>query len=243
MRGARARRRRGAFKGVVQRVAHPFAHRFEHAQVDAPAQAVDVALEQRGQDVAAGVHAGGDVGNRQTGLAGFFGGAGEADEAALALDQQVAGLLVAAGAGRLRVVAIARDVADDEVGPAALQRSPRHPQPRCRAGRQVVHHAVGLVGDELDQQCGRAWMLDVQRLAFLAAVGPHEVRSQAAHTLVVAACKVTRAGAFDLDHARTQVGQLAGGERRRDGVFERDDSQALERLHRVSPSRSPRRPW
>ena len=70
-------------------------------------------------------------------------------------------------------------------------------------------------------------LLQVQRQAFLGAVGPDEVRGQAAHALVVAAREVAAARALDLDHARAQVGQLARGERRGDGVFERDDGDAL----------------
>jgi hypothetical protein len=62
------------------------------------------------------------------------------------------------------------------------------------------------------------------------------MRRQPLHALVVAAREVADAGALDLDDARAQVGELAGGERRRDGVFEGDDGEALEGLHGVSSS-------
>ena len=57
------------------------------------------ALDQRGEDGAVGVHAGGDVGDRAAGLGRLLGRAGDRQEAGLALDQQVVGLLVAV-AGR-----------------------------------------------------------------------------------------------------------------------------------------------
>jgi hypothetical protein len=41
-------------------------------------------------------------------------------------------------------------------------------------------------------------------------------------------------GPFDLDHARSLVGELAGAERRGDRVLERDDGDAFERSHRVA---------
>src|SRR5574337_1296033 len=50
----------------------------------------------------------------------------------------------------------------------------------------------------------------------------------AVHTLVVAAREVAAAGALDLDHARAQVGELARGKGRGDGVFEGDDGDAVE---------------
>ena len=88
-------------------------------------------LQQRGQDAGVGVHAGGDVGDRVARLARLVGRAGDRQEAGLALDQQVVGLLVAVGA----VVAVAGDVADDQRADAwpAAPRSPGPCAPRRRA--------------------------------------------------------------------------------------------------------------
>ena len=74
-------------------------------------------------------------------------------------------------------------------------------------------------------------MLDVERQAFLGAVGPDEVRGEAAHARVVAAGEVADAGTLDLDDAGAEVGELARRERRGDRVLERDDGESLERLH------------
>ena len=66
-------------------------------------------------------------------------------------------------------------------------------------------------------------MLDVERQAFLAAVGPDEVRRQPVHALVVAAREVARARPLDLDHTRAEIGKLARTKRRRDRVLEGDN--------------------
>ena len=79
-------------------------------------------------------------------------------------------------------------------------------------------------------------MLDVERQALLRAVGPDEVRGQAAHALVVAAREVADAGTLDLDDAGAEVGELAGGERRGDGVLAGDDGDSVQGLHnRIIP--------
>ena len=103
-------------------------------------------------------------------------------------------------------------------------------QPRRRAGREVLHDDVGLVDDEALEDRLRFRMLDVEREAFLRAVGPDEVRREAADALVVGAREVADAGSLDLDHARAEVGELARRERRGDRVLERDDGDAGERL-------------
>jgi hypothetical protein len=112
-----------------------------------------------------------------------------------------------------------------------LQRLVAHAQPRGGAGREVLHQHVGARHQALHHgQRGR--LLQVEREALLAAVRPDEVRAEAACAAVVAARLVAAAGAFDLDHARAQVGQLPGAERRRDDVLEREHGDAFERSHR-----------
>ena len=108
-----------------------------------------------------------------------------------------------------------------------VQRLEGEAQARGRAGREVLHQHVGLL-EQAIQDLRRARVLQIEREAFLGAVGPHEVRSQAAHALVVAAREVAHAGTLDLDDARAEVGELARAERRRDGVLERDDCDAFQ---------------
>src|SRR5690606_41039017 len=55
-----------------------------------------------------------------------------------ALDQQVVRLAIAIGAGTIRVVAIAGDVADDEPGMACTQGFVRQAHARRSPGRQVL---------------------------------------------------------------------------------------------------------
>ena len=100
-------------------------------------------------------------------------------------------------------------------------------QARCRAGREVLHHDVGLLHHQALEHLGGLGVLHVEREAFLGAVGPDEVRRQAAHAFVVAAGEVAGAGAFDLDDAGAEVGELAGGEGRGDRVLQRDDGECL----------------
>ena len=111
-----------------------------------------------------------------------------------------------------------------------MQRLEREAEARGRAGHQVLHQHVGP-GDELAQHLGRPRMLEVEREAFLRAVGPDEVRGQAGDALVVAAGEVAAAGPLELDHPGAEVGELAGAEGRGDRVLEREDGDAFERPH------------
>src|SRR5690606_1163397 len=76
-------------------------------------------------------------------------------------------------------------------------------------------------------------LLEVQGQAFLGTVGPHEVGSQAVHALVIASGEIPGAGALHLDDPGAQVRQLAGAERRRDGMFEADHGNAVQRTNLV----------
>ena len=98
---------------------------------------------------------------------------------------------------------------------------------RGGAGREVLHHHVGLLEHQALEHLGGFGVLDVERQALLRAVGPDEVRGQAAHARVVAAREVADAGALDLDDAGAEVGELARRERRGDRVLERDDGECL----------------
>ena len=183
--------------------------------------------DQRREDAAVRVHAGGDVGDRAAGLGRLVGRAGDRQEARLALDQQVVGLLVAvrAPSGRRRSPRCRRrSAAGCARCSASYDRPRRAAAPGARFCTSTSARATALASTSAAPR-----MLEVERQAFLRAVGPDEVRGQAAHALVVAAREVADAGALDLDHARAEVGELARAERRRDRVLERDDGDAIER--------------
>ena len=224
--GAGTRRRRRALVGVIQRVAHPLHQAFEHGNVDAAALARLVAQHQRREHAGVGVHARGDVGDGAAGLGhlGLARPAGDGEEAALALDQQVVGLFLFIGAA----LAVAGDVADDQSRKALMQRLEGQAHARGGARRQVLHQHVGL-GQELVEDLGSGVLFHVQAQAFLRAVGPDEMRGQPIDPLVVAAGEVAGTGPLDLDHPCAEVGQLARAERRGDGVLEADHSDAIER--------------
>ncbi|MNY03000.1 hypothetical protein D3C86_1355960 [compost metagenome] len=108
-----------------------------------------------------------------------------------------------------------------------MQRLERQPHARSSARRQVLHQHIGLLQQLLENDL-RFLLLEIQRDAFLGAIGPDEMRSHAAHTLVIATGEVAAAGPFDLDHPRTQVRQLPRAKRRGNGVFEADHGDAIE---------------
>ena len=75
--------------------------------------------------------------------------------------------------------------------------------------------------------------LDVQLDRFLAPVQPHEVARLAVHRPVVAAGEVADTRPLDLDDPGAQVGQLPGGERRRDRLLQSDDHDPRQRQRRA----------
>ena len=114
-----------------------------------------------------------------------------------------------------------------------LARSSAAPSPSRSAapGRQVLQEHVGFRQQPVEHVPRRV-LLDVEREALLGAIGPDEVRRQAFHRPVVAARGVAAARALDLDHARTELGELARGKRPGNHLLERDHGNALERPHR-----------
>ncbi|MPM75445.1 hypothetical protein SDC9_122438 [bioreactor metagenome] len=195
------------------------------------------AQQQCREDVGVCVHARSNIGHRDARLARRLGRAGDRQKTGLALNQQVIRLFVAVGA----VGAVAADVADDEFRELRMQRLERQPHARRCAGCQVLHQHVGR-GQQLHERIVRQRLLQVERKAFLAAVDPREVRRLAVHALVIATCKIARAGALHLDHARAQIGELACAERRGHRMFERHHGDAVKRartccacLHCASP--------
>src|SRR5207302_10478893 len=73
----------------------------------------------------------------------------------------------------------------------------------------------------------------VERDGLLAPVQPHEMRTHPAYRAVVGAREVAPVDALDLDHSRAEVGEMPGGQRRGDGLFETDDRDPVPRPHRA----------
>ena len=55
------------------------------------------------------------------------------------------------------------------------------------------------------------------------------MRSGAVHRVVVASGEITAVDAFHLDHPRTEVREIAGRQRSRNGLLDRDDRETFER--------------
>ena len=104
-------------------------------------------------------------------------------------------------------------------------------QPARGARREILHQHIGAC-DEFRQNGARLRILHIERDAFLGSVGPHEVRSQPFDPVIVVTRKIPAPGALDLDHAGTEIGQLARAKRRGDGVFDGNDRDAVERPRR-----------
>ena len=90
---------------------------------------------------------------------------------------------------------------------------------------------------------------EVEGEGLLAPVAPHEVRGETAGGGVVAAREVAAVDPLDLDDAGAEVGELPGGERRGDGLFDGDDGECRLRGRgsmrgscRVLGPRAPTRP-
>jgi len=96
--------------------------------------------------------------------------------------------------------------------------------------RQVLDQHVSFF-EELGQHLLRLLMLDIERQTLLRAVAPHEVRCHATYALVIRTREVAAAGPLDLDDAGAKVGELTRAGRRSDGVFQRNDSNSIQRPH------------
>ena len=227
MAGTRARRRRSALEGIVQRVTHPLGQGLQHRDVNTLAFTGLLAVHQRGEDVGVGVHASSNIGHRVAGLDRCFGRAGDRHKTGFALDQEVVGFFVPVRA----VAAVAGDVADDDAGLDFGQGFIRQAQPCGRPRRQVLYHHVCLFENQAHQKRLPGFMLDVQGQALLGTVGPDKVRGQALDARVIAAREVAHARALYFDHARAHIGELARGKGRGNRVLQADNGDALEGLH------------
>ena len=174
-----ARRRRGAVERVVERVAHPLDHALEHRDVDPPAAAGAAALDQRGEDGAVRIHAGGDVGDRAAGLrpaprrvpvtTGTPTRSGSAGRTPSCRG-------TGPGARRRRRSRRCRR----RSASGALRRAPRNDKPmRAAAPGARFCTSTSARASRRARSAGRLGVLEVERQALLAAVGPDEVRRQA----------------------------------------------------------------
>ena len=217
---------RGAPVRVVQGIAHPLAERLEHRHLDHRALAGALPHQERGEDARVGVHAGRDVRDGDAHLGGLVRGAGDRQHPRLGLHQQVVGLAVAVGAGR----AVPRDLAHHEPRVRGPQLGRRQPEPPGGAGGEVLDEDVGLLEQPPQHDAG-VGVLHVEGQRLLRPVQPHEVRREPPRRRVVAPREVAHPGPLDLDDAGPEVGELAGGERRRHRLLERQDRDPLERSH------------
>ena len=206
---------------VVHRLGHPLGQRLEQGHLQRGAGAGPFPCVQCGQDRAERVHAARDVGDRDARLGRGILGAGDRQQAGLALDQEVVGPPVT----ERPVRCVARDVAHDQPLVAAPQDLRRQPHPGRRAGRQVLDEHVRAVDKSIQDRPARG-VLEIQAQGLLAAVEPDEVAGQALDGGVVVPREVAWARPLDLDHPGAQVGQLTGGERRGDRLLHRDHRDA-----------------
>ena len=172
------------------------------------------------------VHPGGDVGRRDAGLGGALLVAGHREQARFALHQQVVGLFRRIRTGR----PVAGDPAPDERGMRLAQLRGAEPEPFDSARREVVQEDVRLL-HQPGEDLLRLRVLHVQSQAFLRAVDPDEVRGEPFHRGVVRPCRVAAGRPLDLDDARAELGELAGGERSGDDLLERNHGDAFQRPH------------
>lgn len=113
----------------------------------------------------------------------------------------------------------------NEPGIDLAQRVGAQAEPFGGAGGQVLDEHIGGLGERLDR--GKPLLgFEVEGDGFLAPVQPDEMAGHALDRFVVAAGEVTDPGPLDLDDAGAEIGELTGGERRGDGLFEGDDGDS-----------------
>ena len=102
-------------------------------------------------------------------------------------------------------------------------------EPVHRAGFQVLHEDV-RAGDEGHEFSAVAFLGKVQRHGLLSAIEPDEIAAQPLSRVVLAAREIAF-GALDLDDGRARIRESRCAERSRDGLFDRNDEDALQRWH------------
>src|SRR6185437_9113129 len=185
-----------------------------------------LALVERREDPAVGVHAGGDVADGDAHLRRLLRRTGDRHDAGLALHEQVIRLLRAVRPG----VAVAGDRAVDQLRSLRAQRVRVQPEALHGTGDQVLQEDVRLRYERVEDRAVPR-VLDVELDALLAPVEPHEVARVAVHGAVVLAREVTDPGTLHLDDTRTQIREMPGRQRSGDRLLQRDDGDVLQRMH------------
>ena len=165
-------------------------------------------------------------------FAGRFLGPGDGDQTGLGLDQHIVRFLVPV---RPRG-SIAGKIAENKTRIFFAQLRSDEAEPLSGPRRQILNKNVRLLQQAMQNQPG-VRMLQIQRQGFLGTIEPHKVAGQSSHGRVIAAREVSDLGAFDLYHARAQIGQLPGGEGRGDCLLQGDDRDSRERQHQYDLGR------
>ncbi len=204
-------------------MAHPLGQRVQHRDLNPAPAPGGPAAQQGREDPGEGVHGRRDVRGRDARLDGLLRGAGHRDQPGLALHGHVVGALV----GVRALGPVPGDVDGDQPRVPRAQRGRVEPEPRGGALGEVLDEDVGPVQQPV-QDLPAARVLQVERDGLLAAVGPDEMRGQSLRGGVVGTREVAAVGPLDLDHPGAEVGELAGGEGGRDGLFDGDDGDAVQ---------------
>ena len=231
MRSAAGRHARGQV--IEALVGEPGHLGVEQRQVDELALAGSLAVMQGGQDGAAGVHAGHEIGDCDADLHGLAAGlAGHAHDPAHALDQKVVARPLGEGAG----LAEPGDRTIDQAGVLAGQVVVGEPVLLQAAGLEVLDQHVAMA-DQPPGQGGALRLGDIQAERALVAVRREEIGAFAGLLAVwagqerraPAAGIVAGAGPLDLDHVGAQVAQQLGAAGSRQDAGEIEDPQAVKR--------------
>ena len=222
---AGALRRLPGQPGLLQRIGHPFGERVEQGHLDGAAAAGSLALQQRGQDAAVGVHAPGDVGDADPRLCRGVLRAGHGQHASLGLYQQVVRLAPGIGA----VLAVAAQLARHQPWVTGHQPVGFQAEAPDRGGSQVADEHVGPRDERVECLPPRAG-LQVEDHRLLGPVQPDEPAGESvAGGAVVVAGEVAAAGAFDLDDPRAKIGQVPRGKRSGHRLLQRHHEHPVQR--------------
>jgi hypothetical protein len=219
-------RGRTAVRRVIEGVAEPLGQCLQQRDLECLAVSGPLPFVQRGEDATEGVHSAGDVGDRDSRLDLLVGGSGDRGESALALDEQVVGLLVAVRPART----VPGDAADDQAWMVLAKPSGRQAEAVGGTGREVLDEDVGAF-QQPPEDLPLARPLEVEGDGLLAPVEPDEMARHAARRRVVPTGEVPAVRALDLDHSGAEVRELPRRERRGDRLFEGDDGHTVQGKH------------
>ncbi len=215
--------------GDVEGVAHPFRHGVEEADRDRGPLPRALPDEQGGEHAGQGVHPGADVGDGDAGLGRRSGAAGDRAGPGLRLGEQVVGTRARVRAA----LAVAGDAHDDQPGVGGPQLCGAEAEAGGGARRQVLHYHVGA-RREARQRLAAQGVLEVESHRLLVPVGPDEIGAHPVDHVVVAAGEVAAGAVLHLDDPGAEVAQVAGADRRGDGLLDRDDGDATQGEQRLS---------